>query len=58
MGLSRMEKNMGLGIFIVSQDASIKGCSKMIRKSKDLKWMMQSYTWVNMKKTKDMGKAF
>lgn len=53
-----MEKNMDSGIFIISQDASMKACLKMIRKLKDLKWMMQSYTWVNIKKTKDMGKAF
>lgn len=58
MDLSRMEKNMDSGIFIISQDASMKACLKMIRKLKDLKWMMQSYTWVNIKKTKDMGKAF
>ena len=56
MALLKTERNMGLVIFIIFQDAFFKAYSKMTQKLKDSKWMIPNCIWENTKKIKDMAK--
>lgn len=55
---SKMGKNMDLVTCTTSLEDSLKAYLKMIKKSKDLKWMTLSCMSANMRKTSDMDKEF